>query len=134
MEQPSLPESPELAMFRAEFTAALTDTVDFLGLDDEPYFLPLRPEDLGVEDPRGFEELSDDERMIIRDVTYNTLGCDDLQPPARIYTVHSEDGEEIQVQVLHTNRSDTGVFLHRFIYSDGSSMFVLAPQDATIIS
>lgn len=134
MEQPPFPESPELAKFREEFTAALTDTVDFLGVDDDQYFLPLRPDDLGIDDPRGYEELSSDEQTVIRDVAYKELECDEMQPSARVYSVYSEDGEEIEVRVLHTNRSETGVYLHKFMYPDGSSMFVLAHRDATITS
>ncbi len=127
-------ESPETVEFRVNFTAALQDTVDFLGLDEEPYFLPIRPGDLGMDDTRGYEELTANERMIMVAVAYETLGCDEMQPPARIYTVLSDEGDEVEVQVLHTNRSDTGLFLHKVLYSDGGSMFVLAPLDATMTS
>lgn len=55
MEQPIPPESPELTQFREDYTAAFTDNVDFLGIDGEPYFLTLRPAELGMEDERGWE-------------------------------------------------------------------------------
>jgi len=134
MEQPIPPESPELAKFREDYTAALTDTVEFLGVDEDPYFLTLRPADLGMEDSRGYEELTGDELMVIMDVVIRTLDCDLTQPPSRQYTVLSETDEEIEVQVFETNRSANSMFLHSFFYPDGTKMLVLAPQDATMLS
>lgn len=134
MEQPIHPESPELTQFREDFTAALTDTVDFLGCDEDEFFLPVRPADLGMPDERGYEELTGDERMIISDVVSQTLGCDEMQPAAERYRIHSDErDEDIEVQILHTNRSEEGIFLHKHIYPDGSIMFVLAPRNARLL-
>lgn len=134
MEQPIIPESPELTQFREDYTSAFVDTVDFLGIDGEPYFLTLRPADLGMEDERGYEELSVDERLVILDVATQTLDCDFTQHPTRSYTVRSETDEEIEVQIFETNRSEIGMFLHKILYADGSTTLVLAPYDATITS
>lgn len=70
--------------------------------------------------------------MIITDVATQTLDCDFNQPPVRSYTVQSETGEDVEVQIYETNRSETGLFLHKVMYADGSSMLVLAPRDATM--
>ncbi len=141
MEHDQHPEfNPDLEEFRERFNTALVDILDFISLDQDSYYLPLRPHDIGIEDdPRGFEELTREEKDSIAQIAHEVLGVDEAKHIYRTYTAsgpEKEDGsrELLEIFVYQTVRAEEGIYLHTIRYENGEELYVLAPPDESISS
>lgn len=127
-------EINSLTEFEQSFTTAFTDSVDFLGADEEGFFVVLQPGSFDMADTRTVQDLTPYELSIIQKVAFEQFEIDEMGEPFKTYETEGpldKEGHQtvIQVRIFETNRQDIGVFLHEVRYGDGSVIYGLAPQD-----
>src|SRR6266571_7906598 len=111
--------------FERRYREELDELVDMGLFDDEP--LPPDPSSMGIGET-NFEELTDEEITIVREVLFKTLGVNASNPDSvqRTYTTEAPQEAtvpgEIGVTVFKTNREDT--FLQEMNYQDGKQRWV----------
>lgn len=126
-------EAKHIEVFKLNFKEGLDELLDNAKLLlDIPR--PPDPVSMGF-DERTLEELTEAEKVVIRDTLFERLGIDPLQldrSRIRNYKTETPDGikfpGKIDVSVYRTTQAGEEIFLQELTFPDGEKRWVIGPD------